>query len=82
MVNAVQKGRVSGMAEQDPEDALQRVQAVFEYLEKLRESGATNMYGAAPYIQREFGMTAQAAHKHLARWMDSYAEWESNRATD
>ena len=26
----------------------------FDYLEKLRQSGATNMYGATPYLQEEF----------------------------
>ena len=26
----------------------------FRYLEKLRNSGKTNMYGASPYLQREF----------------------------
>lgn len=29
-------------------------QKYFDYLEKLRQSGATNMYGAAPYLQEEF----------------------------
>ena len=27
---------------------------VFEYLEALRESGITNMFGATPYIERVF----------------------------
>ena len=26
----------------------------FGYLERLRQSGETNMYGAAPYLQEEF----------------------------
>ena len=29
-------------------------QKYFDYLEKLRQSGATNMYGATPYLQEEF----------------------------
>ena len=26
----------------------------FDYLDALRESGVTNMYGAVPYLQQEF----------------------------
>lgn len=26
----------------------------FDYLDRLRESGVTNMFGAVPYLQREF----------------------------
>ena len=29
-------------------------QKYFDYLERLRQSGETNMYGAAPYLQSEF----------------------------
>lgn len=29
-------------------------QKYFDYLERLRQSGETNMYGAAPYLQAEF----------------------------
>lgn len=27
-----------------------------EYLDELRESGVTNMFGAVPYLQEEFGV--------------------------
>jgi hypothetical protein len=26
----------------------------FDYLDRLRDSGVTNMYGATPYLQRKF----------------------------
>ena len=29
-------------------------QKYFDYLERLRQSGETNMYGTAPYLQEEF----------------------------
>ena len=29
---------------------------MLEYLDDLRESGETNMFGAGPYVQREFGL--------------------------
>jgi len=43
----------------------------FEFLDNLRESGRTDMYGAAPYLQTEFGMTKQVARQTLLEWMES-----------
>jgi hypothetical protein len=45
---------------------------LFEYLNELRESGATNMFGAGPYLVREFGLSKTEANKVLARWMASF----------
>lgn len=42
------------------------------YLEKLRRSGVTNMYGAAPFLQKEFGMSYNAAKAVLSDWMLHY----------
>lgn len=40
------------------------------YLNKLRESGATNMFGARPYLMREFGdLTGEQALAILDFWM-------------
>jgi hypothetical protein len=44
----------------------------FEYLEVLRKSGVTNMFGAAPYLQQEFGLTRQDARDVLMKWMESF----------
>ena len=44
----------------------------FEYLEQLRKSGVTNMFGAGPYLQQEFGLTRQDARDILLKWMESY----------
>jgi hypothetical protein len=44
----------------------------FEYLEILRKSGVTNMFGAAPYLQQEFGLTRQDAREVLMAWMGSF----------
>jgi len=47
----------------------------FAYLERLRESGVTNMYGAVPYLQRAFPELAcdlSRAHEILTAWMRSY----------
>lgn len=42
------------------------------YLEKLRRSGVTNMYGAAPYLEAEFGISYREAVSILADWMKNY----------
>jgi hypothetical protein len=47
-------------------------ETIFEYLEELRESGATNMFGAGPYLQEEFNMTRHEARQWLSKWMESY----------
>jgi hypothetical protein len=49
-------------------------QEVFEYLDKLRESGITNMFGAAPYVQSEFGVDQKEARKLLSEWMRTFGE--------
>lgn len=46
----------------------------FAYLDQLRDSGVTNMYGAVTYLQRTFpelGFDAERAAKVLTTWMAS-----------
>ena len=45
---------------------------MFTYLEGLRQSGVTNMFGAAPYLEREFGLDRNEAKKVLVDWMKSF----------
>ncbi len=42
------------------------------FLEKLRRSGVTNMYGAAPYLQAEFDLSYEEAKQILINWMKNY----------
>ena len=42
------------------------------YLEKLRRSGATNMYGAAPNLANKFELTMNEAESILVDWMENY----------
>jgi hypothetical protein len=42
------------------------------YLDKLRESGVTNMYGARPYLERKFSMQKAEADEVLTYWMDNF----------
>lgn len=44
------------------------------YLDDLRESGVTNMFGALPYLMENFDITAQEASTLLAEWMRTYGE--------
>lgn len=44
----------------------------FEYLDDLRDSGTTNMYGAVPYLVEKFGLSMSEATDVLVRWMESY----------
>ena len=49
----------------------------FAYLEELRESGETNIFGAVPYLQRKFPELAfdrARALEILTAWMRSYDE--------
>ena len=49
----------------------------FVYLEELRESGETNMFGAVPCLQRKFPELAfdrARALEILTAWMRSYDE--------
>jgi len=46
----------------------------FIYLDNIRESGAINMFGAAPYLQDAFGLSRYDAKDILLEWMDTFAE--------
>jgi len=42
---------------------------VFIFLDTLRESGATNMFGAGPYVQEEFELNKYDARELVKAWM-------------
>jgi len=44
-------------------------QRQFDYLEELRKSGDTNMYGASPYLQHAFNLDRKKAIAVLFKWM-------------
>jgi len=41
------------------------------YLDILRESGVTNMFGATPYLMKEFYIDKKEAQKILSEWMNN-----------
>jgi len=47
-------------------------QVYFDYLVSLRDSGVTNMWGAGPYLQRQFGLSRYEAKDILLEWIDSF----------
>jgi hypothetical protein len=50
------------------------------YLDVLRESGATNMYGARPYLMRTFSeLTKADASAVLSYWMQTFPGVEGDR---
>lgn len=44
----------------------------FKFLDALRLSGVTNMFGASPYIQDEFGYDKKEATEILKLWMTEF----------
>ena len=53
---------------------------VFQYLEALRESGVTNMWGAPAYLQEEFGFDKREAREWFFDWME-YKNARQDQAT-
>ena len=46
---------------------------MLEFLDELRESGDTNMFGARPYVLEEFPeLTRQEASGVLTYWMETF----------
>ena len=61
-------------------------EAVFKFLDSLRESGATTnnmlfMFGVGPYIQHEFGVSISKARSLLMEWMETFAKRHSIEET-
>ena len=46
----------------------------FLFLDELRESGAVNMFGAAPYLAEMFGLSKRDAREVLGQWMRTFSE--------
>jgi hypothetical protein len=45
---------------------------VYTFLDELRDSGETNMFGAGPYLMDEFGLTKYQSRIILGEWMQDY----------
>ncbi|MDB9900112.1 hypothetical protein OAC86_01055 [bacterium] len=62
-------------------EGLDKNKPYFDFLVALRDSGATNMFGATPYLQDAFDLSKSEARKILAEWMKSFNEAKTNEAT-
>ena len=47
-----------------------------EFLNALRETGVTNMFGASPYLEKEFSLDRKTARNILTYWMSTFVEKE------
>lgn len=45
----------------------------YNYLEDLRQSGVTNMFGAVPFLTSDFNIDKELATKILSNWMHNYS---------
>ena len=45
-----------------------------EYLDALRDSGETNMFGAGIYLRREFELSGDMARAILTYWMKTFSK--------
>ena len=50
---------------------------VFEYLDTLRDSGVTNMFGASSYVVDQFDLGQKDATSILMEWMKTFGERHS-----
>ena len=53
------------------------VKDVYPYLDDLRESGETNMFGAPRYVMEEFGVDKSMAYKLVQSWMENFKKDDS-----
>jgi hypothetical protein len=45
---------------------------IFKYLNDLRDSGVTNMWGASAYLERDLGLSKREAKDALLEWIASF----------
>lgn len=48
---------------------MNKKEVYFKFLDALRESGVTNMFGAAPYLAGAFTLSNSEAREILQEWM-------------
>jgi len=57
---------------------LELEQEHIDYLNALRDSGVTNMFGAHPYLAERFEIDQRDAKRLLMQWMTHVAEEHAN----
>ena len=51
---------------------------VFVFLDRLRESGITNMFGAGPYVEEYFDLKRRVAGDLVIKWMTTFEDRHPN----
>lgn len=54
--------------------SVRRLTTHFAYLDGLRESGVTNMFGAPPYLEDAFKMKRDVAVAVTGAWMKTFSD--------
>lgn len=57
---------------------IEKYKVEYEFLDELRESGETNIWGATPYIIRKFAVTESEATHILFTWMATFEMRHTN----
>lgn len=47
---------------------------VFDFLDDLRESGLTNMFGARPYVMKAFKIKSHEAGSLVQEWIRTFSQ--------
>lgn len=47
---------------------------MLEFLDELRLDGCVNMFGAAPYLVKEFSLSKTEAREALSYWMKTFGD--------
>ena len=53
----------------------------FVFLYQLQDSGATNMFGAPPFLEEEFGYSREKSMEIFTAWSESWNEEDFEEAT-
>ena len=56
---------------------MDRLAAYFEFLDRLRENGGLNMFGAAPVLAEQFGLDCKEASKVHIQWMKTFDRYKT-----
>ncbi len=64
--------RAAEAAKKDNSLDVYTAEEVFQFLDDLRDSAVTNMFGAGPYVEQEFGMQRREARNYTKAWMSTF----------
>ena len=74
-IRAYRREKLTGQVGRQPSQ-----EEVNVYLDRLRASGVTNMFGAPAYMMRKFGMDKQTAFTMWEEWARTFSQRHPVRA--